>query len=208
MQRLDELEQIVGGVSRETFDSLVRLDQELARWNSQINLVAPSTLKDSWKRHVLDSAQLYPLAGKAGSWVDLGAGGGFPGLVMAILRNSQIDAMTSLVESNRKKAGFLRHIVGTLGLSGDVQSVRIEDYVRSHPAPDVVSARALAPLHELLAMIQPWLGAGSRALFHKGRDYGEEIKRAPDIQSYDLVVHQSATDADSVILDIRRARRD
>ena len=206
MQREMELEKIVSGVSRETFESLVKLEQELARWNSQVNLVAASTLKDSWRRHILDSAQLYSFASHAASWADLGAGGGFPGLVMAILRNEHGKTI-SLVESNRKKAGFLRHITGTLGLSADVQAMRIEDYVASHPAPDIISARALAPLCELLAMTRPWLDAGSRALFHKGRDYSEEVKQTPDIEAYDLVVHQSAIDANSVILDIQRASR-
>ncbi len=103
-------------VSRETFDSLVELDRLLNKWNTRINLIAPSTQDGSWRRHVLDSAQLWPLVHDATDIADLGSGGGFPGLVLGIFLKERRDGHIRLVESNRKKVAFLQTVIGTFGL--------------------------------------------------------------------------------------------
>lgn len=207
MDRFAELQTAAGDVSRETFDSLVDLERELIKWNSQINLVSATTIDDAWRRHILDSAQLFPLHGRKERWVDLGSGGGFPGLVMAAMRTPIQDALTTLVESNRKKAGFLSHFVGKADLRCRIESMRIEDHVSKNAPPDVVSARALASLSDLLGWTSAWIDEGTVALFHKGRDYSAELGQTTALQRYDLIEHPSAIDPESVILEIKRKKR-
>lgn len=193
---------IAGDVSRETFESLVELDGMLHRWNSRINLVAPSTLSDSWQRHILDSAQLWPLMDDVTDVADLGSGGGFPGLVLATLLKIRPEGMIRLVESNRKKAAFLQTVTGTLGLPATTVAQRIEIAVKNSPAPQLVTARALACLSGLLELAEDWFLAGSRGLFHKGRDYEREVKESSAKWRFDLIEHPSQIAADSVVLEI------
>lgn len=195
-----------GPVSRETFDRLVRFERSFLRWAGRINLVAPSTLSNVWTRHVLDSAQILPLAKDARRFVDLGSGGGFPGLVLAFLLVER-DGWIDLVESNRKKAGFLQAMIGEFSLPARVHAVRI-DHAPRLPGTEIVTARALAPLSELIVLARPWLLEGATGLFHKGRDYRREIEESPDAASLDLVEHRSKVDPDGVILEARLARAD
>ena len=176
-------------------------------WASRINLAAPSTLNDIWNRHILDSAQLMPLAPKALRWLDLGSGGGFPGLVLAFLLKERPGGHIDLVESNRKKAGFLQAVAGQFSLPARVHACRIEGEIKGLEQPEVVTARALAPLPPLLDLVLPWLSAGARGLLHKGRDYRQEIQESAPQWQYDLVEHPSRLDADSVILEIGDLRR-
>ncbi len=202
----ESLRDAAGNVSRETFDRLLAFERHFQKWNRSINLVAASTQKDAWSRHVLDSAQLAAIEPDARRWVDLGSGGGFPGLVMAFLlaeRGGTID----LVESNRKKAGFLQATVGQFGLSARVIARRIEDAYPLVPAPEIVTARALAPLGALLDLSAPWLTAGARGLFHKGRDYEREVEESAHRWRFDLVEHRSLVDPQGVILELRDLRR-
>lgn len=176
-------------------------------WASRINLVAPSTLGDVWNRHILDSAQLAVIAPDSQRWLDLGSGGGFPGLVMAFLLKERPGGQIDLVESNRKKAGFLQAAVGQFSLPARVRACRIDGEIRGLQQPDVVTARALAPLPELLDLAFPWLSRGATGIFHKGRDYRQEIEESAHSWEYDLLEHRSKIDADSVILEIRSLRR-
>ncbi|QDZ01838.1 16S rRNA (guanine(527)-N(7))-methyltransferase RsmG [Nitratireductor mangrovi] len=203
----DRLCTVAGPVSRETYGRLRAFERQFEKWAARINLAAPSTLGDIWTRHILDSAQLLPLAPEGRSWVDLGSGGGFPGAVLAILLQGRSGVSVMLVESNRKKAAFLQNVLAELAPGARVVARRIEEATRSSAAPDIVTARALAPLDRLLQLAEPWLAAGSRALFHKGRDSGEEIKVVHDTWNLDLVEHRSAIDEHSVILEITRASR-
>jgi 16S rRNA (guanine527-N7)-methyltransferase len=203
---LEELRRVAGPVSRETFEQLRTFEQLFRKWNSRINLVAGSTEGDLWRRHILDSAQLARLEPEAMCWVDMGSGGGFPGLVMAFLlaeREGSID----LVESNRKKAGFLQTAIGTYGLPARVVAQRIDATYPLVQRPEIVTARALAPLTVLFELAEPWLAAGARALFHKGRDYRQEVEESAHRWRFDLVEHRSLIDRDSVVLDIRNLRR-
>ncbi|MGB3834662.1 MAG: 16S rRNA (guanine(527)-N(7))-methyltransferase RsmG [Mesorhizobium sp.] len=202
----EEFRNVAGEVSRETFDRLREFETHFRKWNRSINLVAASTQDDLWRRHILDSAQLARIEPAARLWVDLGSGGGFPGLVLAFLlaeRGGSID----LVESNRKKAGFLQAMIGQFGLPARVVARRIEDAPAFVAQPEIVTARALAPLGLLLDLSAPWLLAGARGLFHKGRDYQREVEESAHRWRFDLVEHTSLVDPQSVILELRALRK-
>lgn len=197
----ERLRAVAGDVSRETFERLLAFEQAFRRWSQRINLAAPSTLNSLWERHILDSAQLVRLAPDALRWLDLGSGGGFPGAVMAVLLKDRPGAAIALVESNRKKAAFLQTALSALGVAAEIHACRIED-ARISFAPQIVTARALAPLNQLIGLALPWLSEGAKALFHKGRDYRSEIEESAQLWSFDLIEHRSAIDSDSVILEI------
>lgn len=196
-----------GAVSRETFERLKDFESEFRRWNARINLAAASTLAELWNRHILDSAQLLPLAGNAKHWLDLGSGGGFPGIVLAIMLSGQHGTHVDLVESNRKKVAFLRSMISRFNAFGAVHAVRIEAAPALVGAPDIVTARALAPLPRLLTFAAPWLEAGATGLFHKGRDYAAEVDQSRDGWDFDLLTYKSKTNADSHILKIANLKR-
>ncbi|ESY47348.1 MULTISPECIES: 16S rRNA (guanine(527)-N(7))-methyltransferase RsmG [unclassified Mesorhizobium] len=200
------LQEAAGPVSRETFDRLVTFEQLFLKWNRSINLAAPSTLDDVWGRHILDSAQLARIAPQAKRWADLGSGGGFPGLVMAFLLVERDGASIDLVESNRKKASFLQAVIGQFGLPARVVARRIDDSYALVSEPEIITARALAALPALLDLSAPWLTKGSRALFHKGRDYRSEVEESTHRWAFDLVEHPSMTDAHGVILEVTDLR--
>lgn len=200
------LQEAAGPVSRETFERLVAFEQVFQKWNRSINLAAPSTLDDVWRRHILDSAQLARIEPAARRWVDLGSGGGFPGLVMAFLLAERDGASIDLIESNRKKASFLQTVVGQFNLPARVVARRIDDSYLIVSAPEIVTARALASLPDLLDLSAPWLTRGARALFHKGRDYRAEVAESTQRWSFDLVEHASVTDAHGVILELSGLR--
>jgi 16S rRNA (guanine527-N7)-methyltransferase len=164
-------------------------------------------LQDVWTRHILDSAQLAPLEPAALRWIDLGSGGGFPGAVMAVLLAERPAARIDLVESNKKKAAFLRTVLGALRVPAVVRNDRIEAATSLVPAPEIVTARALAPLPDLLNLAEPWLANGARGLFHKGRDYRAEVKESLNHWRFDLVEHPSVTEPGAVILEVSRPSR-
>ncbi|MER8429434.1 16S rRNA (guanine(527)-N(7))-methyltransferase RsmG [Mesorhizobium caraganae] len=200
------LQEAAGPVSRETFERLVAFQHLFLKWNRSINLAAPSTLDDVWGRHILDSAQLARIAPEAKRWADLGSGGGFPGLVLAFLLVERDGASIDLVESNRKKASFLQAVIGQFGLPARVVARRIDDSYALVSTPEIVTARALAALPALLDLSAPWLTKGSRALFHKGRDYRAEVEESTHRWAFDLVEHPSMTDAHGVILEVTDLR--
>ncbi|RUU98641.1 16S rRNA (guanine(527)-N(7))-methyltransferase RsmG [Mesorhizobium sp. M1A.F.Ca.IN.020.03.2.1] len=197
-----DLQKAAGPVSRETFERLQAFERHFQKWNRSINLAAPSTLDDVWRRHILDSAQLARIAPTAMRWVDLGSGGGFPGLVLGFLLAERPGATIDLVESNRKKASFLQSVVGQFGLPARVLGRRIDDSYPLVSAPEVITARALTGLPDLLDLAAPWLTKGARSLFHKGRDYRAEVEESAHRWTFDLVEHPSMTDAHGVILEI------
>ena len=200
------LQEAAGTVSRETFDRLVAFEDMFQKWNRSINLVAPSTLGKVWERHILDSAQLARIEPRATKWVDLGSGGGFPGLVLAFLLVERDGASIDLVESNRKKASFLQSVVGQFNLPARIVARRIDDSYALVSAPQIVTARALASLSTLLELSAPWLTKGTRGLFHKGRDYRAEVEESTHRWSFDLVEHPSMTDPLGVILELSDLR--
>ncbi|MBP2293885.1 16S rRNA (guanine(527)-N(7))-methyltransferase RsmG [Azospirillum rugosum] len=158
------------GVSRETLDRLAAYDATLRKWQPKINLVGPSTLPDAWRRHFLDSAQLFPLIPESARvLVDLGSGAGFPGLVLAIMGVPEVH----LVESDARKCAFLREAARAANAKITVHNKRIEAVTGIEA--DVVTARALAPLSELLAWAHPFIGNRGATLFPKGQNVAEEL---------------------------------
>lgn len=168
-------------VSRETREKLETYVDLLKRWQKTINLVAPATLNHTWHRHMADSAQLLALApGDARAWVDLGSGGGFPGLVLGIMLGERSGARMTLVESDSRKAAFLREVARTVSAPVDIVCGRIENAATqfSLASVDVVTARALAPLPRLLGLCRPLFGSTTIALLLKGRDAEVELAEA------------------------------
>ena len=197
------LELLPKDVSRETLDRLHRLNTLLAKWNPAINLVARSTLAQAWDRHILDSAQLFQLAPEdARHWVDLGSGGGFPGLVIACLAAELRPQLSvTLIEADQRKATFLRQAAQDLGLKTRILAQRIE--LTEPQAADVLSARALAALPALLSFSTRHLVPGGLALFPKGASWREEVEQARKDWHFTLEPHASATDPQGAILAVK-----
>jgi 16S rRNA (guanine527-N7)-methyltransferase len=193
-------------VSRET---LVRLDAFVATlltWQRRINLIASASVPAVWTRHVADSLQLLALAPSARIWLDLGSGGGFPGLALACALAETPGARVHLVESNGKRAAFLREAIRVTGAPAIVHQARIEQMGTKLDAHvDVVTARALAPLNELLVLAAPWTKKGAQALFLKGQDVGAELTEATRYWNIDAVLIRSKTDPQARIVSISRA---
>ena len=196
-------------VSRETSEKLEHFASLFQKWAKSINLVAPSTLNDLWQRHIADSAQIFQLFPGPKRWVDLGSGGGFPGIITAILLAELDGGWVHLVESNNKKAAFLRVALTETGARGSVHPIRIEEAIKTIPECDAISARALADLPQLLDYCAPWMTTDRkpRAFFHKGRDYQQEIDKAVSRFQFDLVKHRSVVEPDSVVLEIANLSR-
>lgn len=195
-------------VSRETWQKLEHFVELFKKWNNTTNLVAPSTLGDLWSRHVADSAQIFQLAPQPLRWIDLGSGGGFPGVITAIFLSELGEGWVDLVESNNKKAAFLRIALMETGARGSVHPVRIEKAPTIVESCDAVSARALADLDLLFNYINPWASKNENLVsyLNKGRDYEVEVQKARGRWDFDLVKHQSSVDASSVVLEISRLR--
>jgi 16S rRNA (guanine527-N7)-methyltransferase len=192
-------------VSRETTARLDLLVAMLVPAAQKTNLIARSTIPTVWTRHIADSLQLLPLAPDAKTWVDLGSGAGFPGLVIACALAGTKGAEVHLVESTGKKAAFLREAAGALELPAEVHNVRIEDFVKNFKQkPDVVCARALAPLDKLLHLALPLLTTGALGLFHKGQDVEAELTEASKYWNIEADLIPSKTSDQGRIVMVRK----
>jgi len=191
-------------VSRETTARLDCFVAVLLAWQRRINLIAASTEATLWTRHIADSLQLIPLAPEARIWVDLGSGGGFPGLVVACAIADQPGAEVHLVESNGKKAAFLREAARATAAPVIVHAARIEDFVQKPPpSVHVVTARALARLSELLGLAFPLLKKGACGLFPKGQDAADELTEAAQCWKIQASLMSSRTDPKARIVVVR-----
>ena len=191
-------------VSRETEARLDRFVGVLTAWQSHTNLIAASTESTLWMRHIADSLQLIALAPNARSWADIGSGAGFPGLVIACTLVGTTGACVHLVESNQKKASFLREAVQATGAPAMVHAVRIDDFIKTTPDRfDIVTARALAPLPKLLTLTYPLLKRGPVGLFPKGQDVGTELTDAAKCWNMDAALVPSRTDPRARIIVLR-----
>ncbi|MGV6871472.1 16S rRNA (guanine(527)-N(7))-methyltransferase RsmG [Pseudochelatococcus sp. B33] len=192
-------------VSRETCDRLAILVQELRRWQKVKNLVGPSTLNDVWTRHVADSLQLFDVAPDARRWLDLGSGAGFPGIVLGILLAERGHGRIDLVESNGRKCAFLRHAIRATGARAVVHERRIEDVIPLLVTEkiEVVTARALAPLADLLTMSKDLLRIGAIGVFPKGQDWEIELTQVPKSWRITLDTYPSKIESRSRILVVR-----
>ena len=205
-------------VSRETLTKLMAYQALLGKWQKSVNLVGPNTLAHFWQRHAADSAQIMRYApstsataraapNAATTWLDLGSGGGLPGLVLAImLAEKNPAAHMHFIESDRKKAGFLRAVIADTGLTATVHHARIEAVAAAKPPAlaeiDVITARALAPLPDLLGLLVPFCNSSTVALVHKGRNWQEELTASEQYWKLNVTAQLSDTDAAARILEI------
>lgn len=185
------------GVSRETLARLMAYADLLRRWQGTVNLVGAATLDDLWRRHMFDSAQLFPLLPEgARTLIDLGSGAGFPGLVLSIMGVPEVH----LVESNQRKAAFLQEAARVSGANATVHPARIET-LSPFPA-GVVTARALAPLDRLVAYAERFIASGGVCIFPRGRDVENELTALDENWKMRVVRIPSRTDSSATILRI------
>jgi len=195
-------------VSRETEARLNRYVDLLLEWQAKTNLVAPSTLPNLWTRHISDSLQLLTLAPSAKTWADLGSGGGFPGVVLACARAETSGAMVHLVERNAKKAAFLREALRITVSPGIVHLTDIGDSVDRITGPvDCVTARAVAPLNQLIRFAEPLVRKGAKALFLKGQDVEAELTEATKYWKIAPHLHSSRTGGGGWIVELDQIER-
>jgi 16S rRNA (guanine527-N7)-methyltransferase len=193
-------------VSRETAERLDRFVALLLTWQRTTNLVAPSTVERLWTRHIADSLQLLDFAApQARLWIDLGSGGGFPGLVLACALAERAGAAVHLVESNMKKAAFLREAARSTQAPAIVHAVRVEDFAPGFEGqPEIVTARAFAPLNILIHKAFPLLGkSGATGLFPKGQNAELELREAAKTWKFQANLVPSQTDRSGRIVVIR-----
>jgi 16S rRNA (guanine527-N7)-methyltransferase len=193
-------------VSRESQKRLTVFVELVLAWQAKINLIAPSTITDIWTRHIKDSLQLLPLIPAGTSTIaDLGAGAGFPGVILACVTDVEVH----LYEANNKKSAFLREALRVTSARGQVHPIRLEKLttIPKLPPATVVTARALAPLDTLLALAEPFLKQGAIGLFHKGETVDAELTQAAKSWTIEAIKHPSALDSQSVILEVRNATR-
>ena len=199
---------IVGGVdvSRETFEKLEAFAALVEKWTPKINLISRPSVANLWERHIVDSVQLFKLAPEQGRWVDIGSGGGFPGVVIAILSAEQnANPRVTMVESDHRKCAFLRTAVRELGLSSVVISDRVENI--PHLRAKIISARALADLNTLLGFANLHLAPDGVALFPKGERWRKEHEDAQRLWSYSCEPIKSGTNPSAAVLKIKDIAR-
>ncbi|OBY25910.1 16S rRNA (guanine(527)-N(7))-methyltransferase RsmG [Leisingera sp. JC1] len=193
-------------VSRETMQRLEIFDTVIRKWNPKINLVSRSSLDQLWTRHIADSVQVFRCVETPGHWVDIGSGGGFPGLIVAILAADEVPQMRiTLIESDQRKSAFLRTAARECGASLTVISDRIEQ-VEPQKA-NVLSARALASLDDLLGFAEHHLTADGVAVFPKGENWKKEVDNARQRWRFEMETARSLTEPEAVILKIRGVER-
>ncbi len=194
----------VTGASEAQMADLEALRVLLVEWNARMNLVGPATLPAYWSRHAWDSAQLLHYAPTALTWADLGAGAGFPGLVLAVMLKGRPGAKVHLVESMAKRCRFLSEVIAALSLPAQVHNARAEALKLT---VDVVTARAVAPLLKLLGYAQPYMARKAVGLFLKGLDVGVEIEEATKYWNFDPERLPSLSDPRGQVLRIERLSR-
>ena len=198
----DEFQKASGAWPERMVD-LERFRVLLTEANEVMNLVGPDSLPDFWNRHAWDSAQLLDLAGFARTWADLGAGAGFPGVVLAILLKGRPDAHVWLIDSLQKRCRFLQTIVDELDLPATVIWGRAEEQALK---VDVVTARAVAPMDKLLGYAQPYLSRGAQGLFLKGEKAEQELKDASKAWHVEAELSVSRSDPRGRIVTVRSVR--
>ena len=193
-------------VSRETLADYQAWHALLLKWNRKINLVSPTALDDFWRRHALDSWQIWPhVPETAQKFIDLGSGAGFPGLSMAMGCKARGQGHVTLVESAGKKTTFLRTAIREIGLPASATSERAESI--EPQAFDIITARAFAPLPRLFAYAQPFWGEGTIGLFLKGEAVSEELTQASKEWTYNVETVPSLSDAAGCLLKITELKR-
>ena len=199
----DEFQSLTGAWPERMADLSVFLER-LTETNAVMNLIGPDSLPDFWNRHAFDSAQLLDLVPEARTWADLGAGAGFPGLVLAILLKGRADAHVFLIDSLGKRCRFLQEVVDDLALPATVINGRAEEQTLK---VDIVTARALAPLERLLGYAQPYMARGAKGLFLKGEKAEAELRDARKVWHLEGELSVSRSDPRGRIVTVRSLRR-
>ncbi len=189
-------------VSRETIRRLTIHREMLLKWRLVKNLVGPATVSEVWKRHFADSLQLRRLEPTSLNWVDIGSGAGFPGLVIAADLADNLGAMVHLVESDHRRCAFLREAARAMGAKVTIHCGRAEDILVNLSAVDIVTARAVAPLHKLVDLASPLLDKGAKCLFLKGRGYAAELTEVETERNLTLTTFPSLTDPASAVIKV------
>lgn len=193
-------------VSRETLERLKIFEATIRKWNPRINLVSRDSLNNLWVRHIVDSVQVFRCVEPTAHWVDIGSGGGFPGLIVAILAADEApDMKVTLIESDTRKSAFLRTVARECGVNISVISERIESVDPQNAG--VLSARALADLSLLFQFTERHLHSDGVALFPKGVNWKKEVDNALKQWRFDWEPVRSLTEAEAVILKIRGVER-
>jgi 16S rRNA (guanine527-N7)-methyltransferase len=195
-------------VSHETAARLDLFVNIFLRWQRAVQLVAPSTLKTVWTRHIADSLQLIEHAPDAHVWADLGSGGGFPGLMIAMALAERGDAMVHLIESDSRKAAFLREAARLTQAPAKVHNDRIESVAKQIGRVDVVTARALAPMPKLIELAMPFLEGDIPGIFLKGQDVDSELTEAAKYRRVQFKVLPSRTDPGGKVVILKCAPPD
>lgn len=190
-------------VSRETLSQLEAYSDLIRKWTLKINLIAPNSVKDIWQRHIIDSAQLVPMAPEiTDHWVDLGSGAGLPGVVVSIIMPR---TRVTMIESDKRKATFLRTCVRELNLNATILTDRAE--AAEPQQATVVSARALSPLATLMPLVIRHLQSDGIALLPKGKNAQDELNSAQKNWAFDVQRYPSHTSSDATILSLKRITR-
>ena len=196
--------QALSGASPERMTEMMAFRERLTATNAVMNLVGPDSLPDFWNRHAFDSAQLLDLEPEARTWADLGAGAGFPGVVLAILLKGRPDAHVWLIDSLQKRCRFLQTIVDELALPATVVWGRAEAQTLK---VDVVTARAVAPMEKLLGYAQPYMQRGAQGVFLKGEKAAAELQEAARVWHFKADLSVSRSDPRGRIVTVRSLRR-
>ncbi|MDA7946412.1 MAG: 16S rRNA (guanine(527)-N(7))-methyltransferase RsmG [Hyphomicrobiaceae bacterium] len=196
-------------VSRETVARLEIYERLLRQWQKGTNLVSPATLDQIWHRHFADSAQLLNYAPRSADWIDMGTGAGFPGLVVAICSANRDTGTVHLVESNARKCAFVREVVRETGCFVEMHQTRVESLWGDDRLTGVgcITARALAPLSDLLELSAPFFGPTARGLFLKGGKAEVELEDSAENWRFQADMHPSITDARARIVELSDLRR-
>mgnify|MGYP003330789596 CR=1 FL=1 len=184
-------------VSRETYEKFIIFHKTLTKWQNSINLISKNTIENIWERHFLDSAQLYKFTKEIkGNIIDFGSGAGFPGLILAMMGHKKIH----LVESDQRKCAFLRTVVRETGASATIHNERIEALANMNP--DIITARALAPLDKLLELTRQQHNEHLQFLFLKGKTAKQELTSLTSWPKLSAVLHPSITDSEAVLMQV------
>jgi len=192
------------GATAAQMADLERFRALLGDWSGRMNLVGPSAMAEFWLRHAYDSAQLLGVAPNAKTWADLGAGAGFPGVVLAIFLKGDPAGHVHLIESTAKRSRFLTEVVKALELPATVHCARAETLSLK---VDIVAARACSPMAKLLGYAWPYLKNGATGLFLKGQDVEVELKEATTYWRFDVNLRSSLSHPQGRIVQLERLSR-
>ncbi|MBL4784564.1 MAG: 16S rRNA (guanine(527)-N(7))-methyltransferase RsmG [Cohaesibacteraceae bacterium] len=188
-------------VSRETISIFECYIELLKKWQKVQNLVSNNTLHEVWDRHIADSMQTVLLYPDAKVWMDLGSGGGLPGIVLAILLKNNTESHVHMIESNLRKVAFLRTVIRELSLKATVHSDRADKVISDWKIrPDAISARGFAAFSLICDLCEPLISKGSVGVFHKGKDFIQEFDKASLYWSLDLIQETSMIDKEGVMI--------